>query len=184
MKDPKSFFDPPRDVVVSTIFVDKIYLLPSPCSSRDVSIFLGEGLLRLMLNTLNSSKTEFLLIIFSKKHAKINNSSLNTTHSAQNLDFIFDEHLAFSDKIANVSKSCYCHIRQLCYIRPYIDPKTASTIATSTVHSKLDYCNSLYHNLPSLRSPDSNRSRTILHVLLSKLPNPVTSLPSFGLCTG
>ena len=82
MKDPKSFFDPPRDVVVSTIFVDKIYLLPSPCSSRDVSIFLGEGLLRLMLNTLNSSKTEFLLIIFSKKHAKINNSSLNTTHSA------------------------------------------------------------------------------------------------------
>ena len=73
MKDPKSFFDPPRDVVVSTIFVDKIDLLSSPCSSRDVSIFLGEGL-RLMLNTLNSSKTEFLLIMFSKKHAKINNS--------------------------------------------------------------------------------------------------------------
>ena len=33
-------------------------------------------------------------------------------------------------------------------IRPYLDTKTASTIATSTVHSKLDYCNSLYHNLP------------------------------------
>ena len=26
--------------------------------------------------------------------------------------------------------------------------KTASTIATSVVHSKLDYCNSLYYNLP------------------------------------
>jgi len=33
-------------------------------------------------------------------------------------------------------------------IRPYLDTKTASTIATSTVHSRLDYCNSLYHNLP------------------------------------
>jgi hypothetical protein len=29
----------------------------------------------------------------------------------------------------------------------FIDFKTASTIATSIVHSKLDYCNSLYHNL-------------------------------------
>ena len=37
---------------------------------------------------------------------------------------------------------------------------------------------------PSLRSPGSNRSRTLLHVLLSKFPNPVTSLPSSGLCTG
>jgi len=29
----------------------------------------------------------------------------------------------------------------------YLDTKTASTIATSIVHSKLDDCNSLYHNL-------------------------------------
>ena len=33
-------------------------------------------------------------------------------------------------------------------IRPYLDFKTANTIATSIVHSKLDYCNSLYFNLP------------------------------------
>jgi len=45
------------------------------------------------LLTLNSSKTEFLLIRLSKQLAKINNSSLNTTHSARNLGFIFDEHL-------------------------------------------------------------------------------------------
>ena len=31
----------------------------------------------------------------SKQLAKINNSSFNTTHSAQNLGFIFDEHLTF-----------------------------------------------------------------------------------------
>ena len=39
--------------------------------------------------------------------------------------------------------------RELRCIRPYLDFKTASTIATSIVHSKLDYCNSLYHNLPN-----------------------------------
>jgi len=40
-------------------------------------------------------------------------------------------------------------IRQLIRcIRPYLDSNTARTIATSIVHSKLDYCNSLYYNLP------------------------------------
>jgi len=43
----------------------------------------------------------------------------------------------------------YHHIRELRCIRPYLDFKTASTIATSIVHSKLDYCNSLYHKLPN-----------------------------------
>ena len=36
---------------------------------------------------------------------------------------------------------------------------------------------------PSLRSPGSNRFRTLLHVLLSKPPNPVASLPSYGFCS-
>jgi len=76
-------------------------------------------------------------------------SSLNTTHCARNLGFIFDEHLTFFDQISSVSKSCYYHIRQLRCIRPYLDNKTASTIATSTVHSKLDYCNSLSRSQPA-----------------------------------
>ena len=39
------------------------------------------------------------------------------------------------------------HIRDLRRIRPMLDLKTASTIATSTVHAKLDYCNSLFLNI-------------------------------------
>jgi len=38
----------------------------------------------------------------------------------------------------SVSKSCYYHIRQLRCIRPHLDSKTASTIATFIVHSKPD----------------------------------------------
>ena len=64
---------------------------------------------------------------------------------------IFDEHLTFSDQISALSKSCYSHIRELRCIRPYLDFKTANTIATSIVHSKLDYCNLLYYN-PNLFS--------------------------------
>jgi len=47
-----------------------------------------------------------------------------------------------------LSKSCYYHTREVCCIHSYLDFKIASTIATSIAHSKLDYCNSLYHNLP------------------------------------
>ena len=109
------------------------------------------------LLTLNSSKTEFILIGHKQQLTKIHNTSLNTTHSACNLGFILDEHLtlyhslSLSDQISASSKSCYYHIRQLRCIRPCVDLKTAiSTIATSIVHSKLDYCNSLYFVFLSL----------------------------------
>ena len=69
--------------------------------------------------------------------------SLTTTHSARNHGSIFDEHLTFSDQISAFSKSSYYRIRRLRCIRLYLDFKTVSTIATSIVHSKLDYCNSV-----------------------------------------
>jgi len=99
------------------------------------------------LLTLNSSKTEFLLIGLRKQLDNMHNSSLNTTHSARNLGFIFDEHLTFSDQISAVFKASYYHIKQLCCICPSLNSTAACTIATSIVHSKLNYCNSLYYNL-------------------------------------
>ena len=75
--------------------------------------------------------------------------SLTTTHSTRNLCFILDKHLTFSDQITALSKSWYYHIRELRCIRPYLDFKTASTFAISIIDIKLDYCNSLSHNLPN-----------------------------------
>jgi len=95
------------------------------------------------LLSLNSSRTECLLIGRKKQLGKIHNSSLNTTHSAQNLGFIFDEHLTFSDQIVAISKDCYYHTRHLRCTRPYRDSTTACTIAISIVYPKLDYCYSL-----------------------------------------
>ena len=103
------------------------------------------------------------------------------THSAWNLGFIFDELLTFSGQISSVSKSCYYHIRQLHCIRLYLDTKTASTNATSTVHSKLVYCNSVYHNLPKSRITRLQQIQNSLARALSKPPNTVTSFPSYWL---
>ena len=86
----------------------------------------------------------------------------------------YAKHVTFSDQISALSKSSYSHIRQLRCIRPDHDLKTASTIAASIVHSKLDYCNSLYFNLPKSQI---NHLQLIQNndCILVKVPNPVTS---------
>ena len=58
----------------------------------------------------------------------------------------------FSQHISAVSISCFYRIRDLRLIRNTIDHNTACTIATSLIHSKLDYCNSLLLNLPSTQT--------------------------------
>jgi len=55
------------------------------------------------LLTLNSSKTEFFLIRLKDQIAKLDSSFLDTTHSAGNLGFAYDEHLTFSDQISALS---------------------------------------------------------------------------------
>ena len=121
-----------------------IYSIYFVYSVQHISSWMTANLL-----TLNSSKTEFLLI----GHSVSNNNSLKFT-TAHSIPLIQLGTLVssltvitFSDQIS-LSKSCYYHIRELRCIRPYLNFKTANTIATSIVHSKLDYCNSLYYNLP------------------------------------
>lgn len=106
--------------------------------------------------SLNPSKTEFLLVGLSQQLAKVkspvlsldSNTSLQPVPYAKNLGFLIDSHLSFDAQISALSKACSYHIRDLRRIRSTLDYKTASTIATSLVQSKLDYCNSLYSNLP------------------------------------
>src|SRR6218665_1152223 len=84
---------------------------------------------------------------------RLSNNSSSTTFISdapvRNLGVTFDPHLSFYNHISNLSRSCFMHIRDLRRIRPMLDFKTVSTIATSIVHSKLDYCNSLFLNLDS-----------------------------------
>jgi hypothetical protein len=130
--------------------------------------------------SLNPSKTEFLLIGLPQQLKKIksplihlpNGVTLSPVTSARNLGVIFDSNLNFSQHISSVSKSCFFHIRDLRRIRNTIDLTTACIIATSLVHSKVDYCNSLLLNLPSTQI---NR----LQLVLNAAARAVTKTPKF-----
>ena len=64
------------------------------------------------------------------------------------------------------------------FLCPYLDSKTASTIAASIVHSKLDYCNSVYYNLPKsqinrLQLIQNCLARTVVKAPKSSLVTPI-----------
>ena len=102
------------------------------------------------------SKLCRLSVLPSQQISKITSPSLSLpsnhpitpTDSACNLGFIFNSSLTFSNQISSLSSACNYYIHDLRRIRHTLDLKTASVIATSLVHSKLYYCNSLYLNLP------------------------------------
>jgi len=123
-------------------------------------------------SSLNQSKTEFLLIGLLAQLSKISdpsflmpsNVTITQTQSARNLGVIFDSTLSMSDRISSVSKSCFLSIRDLQRIRNTLDFTTARTITTSLIHSKLDYCNSIFLNLPQ---SELSRLQLILNFLSS-----------------
>ena len=126
------------------------------------------------------AKTDFLVIGLSAQFTKIHNPTLtipsNTTiqlvSSARNLGVFFDSNLSFSDHISYMSKSCFSHICDLRRIRSTLDHKTACTTATSLIHSKLDYCNSLYLNI-------SSQQLYRLQLVLNSAARAVTKTPKF-----
>jgi len=75
--------------------------------------------------------------------------------------------------ISVVSKSCFNNICDLRRIRNSIDQTTAFTVATSLIHSKIDYlCNSLLFNMPATQT---NR----LQLVLNLAARVITTTPKF-----
>jgi len=62
------------------------------------------------------------------------------------------------------------HIRDLRRIRSTLDLKTASTIATSIVHAKLDYCNSLLVNIDLTQINRLQSNQNVLTRAVTKTP--------------
>jgi len=123
--------------------------------------------------------TPLRVIGLSKQLAKIHNTSLNTTHSARNLGFTFDENRTFSDEIylypnlaitisVSFAVSVYTSIRKqhspspLPVFTPSLT--TAPTVFTATSWSlKSPASPRFWNQLPaSLRQPHTNLSNSDL----------------------
>jgi Reverse transcriptase (RNA-dependent DNA polymerase)/Endonuclease/Exonuclease/phosphatase family len=106
--------------------------------------------------SVNPSKTEYLLIGTPQQRSKLSSTSvsfygtiLTPTDNCRNLGVLFDSDLSFKKHVSTICRSSFYHIRQLRQIRSSLDTNSAIILANALVASKLDYCNSLYFNLPA-----------------------------------
>jgi len=60
------------------------------------------------------------------------------------LDVTLDAHLTFNEHVNNTCRAAFYHFRALRHIRSSLTDEMAQTVACAVVHSRLDYCNSLY----------------------------------------
>ena len=58
------------------------------------------------------------------------------------LGLVIDANLDVTAHISNVIKSCYCHLRSLRKLQPFLTQDAANAIAVSLIMFRLDYCNS------------------------------------------
>ena len=60
-----------------------------------------------------------------------------------------DNKLTLKDHILHTVKVCNYHIRNIAFIRKYLNEDALKTAICNHVLSRLDYCNSLYYGLPN-----------------------------------
>ena len=103
---------------------------------------------------LNSEKTEFMLIGTKHQLSKMTFSSINisgetipTRKSVRNLGIIFDAEMRMNEHVNNITRICYCKLREISSIRKYISTEVARTLIQSMVISHLDYGNSLLYGI-------------------------------------
>ena len=95
---------------------------------------------------------------------------MNPADSARNLSVFFDSGLNFRQHISHVSSSCFYHIRDLKRIRKGLPLALAKQIAVALVTSKLDYYNSLLHEIPAKDLQKLQRVQNCLERVVTKAP--------------
>ena len=105
---------------------------------------------------LNQDKTECLIVGKNKDIRRFNmptlcigDNSLETCDAVKDLGIIFDCNLSMKDQIQRVVRTTRYHLRNIGFVRKYLDETTIKMLVHNYVISKLDYCNSLYYGLPN-----------------------------------
>ena len=105
---------------------------------------------------LNDNKTECLLV--GRKHdlrrfdianLRVLDNVFEVMNPIKNLGIIFDCNLSFNVQINQVIKTAGYHLRNIAFLKKYLDVKTITMLIHNYVISRLDYCNVLYYGLPN-----------------------------------
>ena len=106
---------------------------------------------------LNENKTECLIV--GKKgdlrrlegilNLNIDGNVVEIKKSVKDLGIILDSNLSMKEQIDKVLKVSGYHLRNIAFVKKYVDEASLKKLIYNHVISKLDYCNSLYYGLPN-----------------------------------
>ena len=106
---------------------------------------------------LNEDKTECMIV--RKKgdlrrwenlqSLNIDGNDIGITKTVKNLGVILDSNLSMKEQINKVVRLAGYHLRNIAFIRKYVDESSMRKLIHNHVISRLDYCNSLYYGLPN-----------------------------------
>ena len=102
--------------------------------------------------SVNPDKTEYLL--FNSKNINVpvsinlNSNTISPSECAKNLGVIFQSDMSMDKHISSVVKTCFHQLREFRHIRSFIPKSAAIIFANAFIHSRIDYCNSLFYGLP------------------------------------
>ena len=144
--DDTQFYLVVDDIIEEQAVIDRLM--------ADVSKWMQKKKLKL-----NENKTECILIGTKNKLRGLNNiSSISINEEeivladkVRDLGVIIDSSLTLDEHINNVVKTANFHLKNIASIRKYLNEDATKILINSLVISRVDYCNSLYYNLPNYR---------------------------------
>ena len=107
---------------------------------------------------LNDDKTECMLFGTENtlknyeqfQHIMIGTSNIKIVPVVRNLGVYIDSNLTMKNQISNTVKVCNHHLRNIAFIRKYLNEDTLKMLIHNHVISRLHYCNSIYYRLPNI----------------------------------
>ena len=107
---------------------------------------------------LNINKTEYLLVgkrcdlnRLYNMPLIINDNQIKVVETVKDLGVLLDCNLSMNAQISNVVRTTGYYLRNIAFIRKYLDTDSLKKLVYNYVISRLDYCNSIYYGLPKFQ---------------------------------
>lgn len=105
---------------------------------------------------LNDKKTECLFVgrrldfdRLQLRDLHVNDFVLEVSNIVKDLGVMLDSELTLKNQITQTVNLAGYHLRNIAFVRKYLDDSTMKRLIHNHVISKIDYCNSLYYGLPN-----------------------------------
>ena len=83
------------------------------------------------------------------KYVSISDKEIVLSKSVRDLGFIIDNNLTFNEQIQKVIKNANFSLRNIAFIKKYLDDNSLKKLVPNYMINMRDYCNSLYYELPA-----------------------------------